>query len=825
MFRKSKTLKLLLVLCMVYTWIATPLEVFADEIVKNNDIVNTEDTGNNSLNNAVSTADDNLNGVATTDDGNMDNVVNDAALTNDGNIDDADNGVTTTDDSNMDNVINDAALTNDGNIDDVVNGVTTTDDNSLNDVVQNGDSGIEGIAPTTYSLGIPDDNDISNDLTTQDDEEKNNPVMRGNISGGNGAVEDDTSEFTIDINNVSMIEKNRYNLLRYGGEFNVTYVVSGGTDVSYELSDSEGNILVSAFGVDLTGMIDTSGITSYGTYTLKFTIDGTSHDDITLCYTVSDYFDLSYANDVDSIDKLIDEYNALYDTFSDEDKVALDNEHWLRNAYLKRTRLIFSNNGYIIVGHDSVGSDTLKGAFDEENATKVEVFKNEMETLFGDNADVIISGDIIKSGMTLKISYDVNNYFEYTLALKGDINGDGLINYSDIKYYYENLSNLTPGQWFVMNVNDDERVDDEDISRIAYWIQKGSFDDIPLGSEIMVNASLISSIKPGMKLAKGDEFDVSVRLSDLNDEVNFIRGMISFNSDLLELVIDRDSNKEFTVSDKFGKVDEDLFVSYENGEFIIVSTKPLAEDTDIITFRFKVRKNTDTDVSMDDITVMNSIDNIKVNPEFSSISVDVKNNHGYLNSLGSTVGHIKFDKDTTDYVMSVPYTTAQVSFYGMLAEDAWSNDLVTYKLTGDRTTVEISIVAGDGVVKTYRVTIVKEYPSVPVVVTTGTAVMEPNVRTSATVATRRNVNTYSDSSSDDVVISDDTTDDEETKEKVKKDDKKVVDSDDSEDDDSEESQSGSEKVIIIVLIVLVIIGLLYLIFKKDDDGNTTDMKR
>ena len=68
-----------------------------------------------------------------------------------------------------------------------------------------------------------------------------------------------------------------------------------------------------------------------------------------------------------------------------------------------------------------------------------------------------------------------------------------------------------------------------------------------------------------------------------------------------------------------------------------------------------------------------------------------------------------FDKDVTVYTLTVPYDTESVILSGSLEDITSTVDgLIEYKLTDDKTTANITVVAEDGTIKVYTVYIIKE---------------------------------------------------------------------------------------------------------------------
>lgn len=236
--------------------------------------------------------------------------------------------------------------------------------------------------------------------------------------------------------------------------------------------------------------------------------------------------------------------------------------------------------------------------------------------------------------------------------------------------------------------------------------------------------------------------------------------------------------------------------------------------------------------------------------------ISVNNN---LSSLNASVGafDLEFDKDVTVYTLTVPYDTEKVILSGSL-EDLLSTaeGFVEYELIEDKTTAIINVTAEDGTVKTYTVYIIKE--EAPVVQTpivyyysSNNYLKELEIE-GYDIDFDKLTNEYKITVKDDVTSLDikalaehnrarvqitgnegfkegenvvtitvtaENGDTREYKLAVQKDEKQEVVV------DTEKSSNTAEKIVIIVLIVLVVLGLLYLIFKKDEEEIETLVKK
>ena len=228
-----------------------------------------------------------------------------------------------------------------------------------------------------------------------------------------------------------------------------------------------------------------------------------------------------------------------------------------------------------------------------------------------------------------------------------------------------------------------------------------------------------------------------------------------------------------------------------------------------------------------------------------------------LSSLKASVGtfDIAFDKDVTVYTLTVPYGTESVILSGRL-EDVTStiDGLIEYKLTDDKTTANITVVAEDGTIKVYTVYIIKEAKPENVATPVTYYYSSNNYLKSLEIdgyeiTFNKETNEYKITVKSDVTSLDIKAIPEDSRarveitgnEKFKKGNNTVTITVTAEDGSTREykitankesekkealteiegNSNTAEKVVIIILIILVVLGLLYLIFKKDEQEVAT----
>ena len=245
---------------------------------------------------------------------------------------------------------------------------------------------------------------------------------------------------------------------------------------------------------------------------------------------------------------------------------------------------------------------------------------------------------------------------------------------------------------------------------------------------------------------------------------------------------------------------------------------------------------------------------------------DIDQINSLVNSNGILVykikGKDKVNKDIYEYNLYVDYRTTSITLEGLLGDKyATTTGFREYKLTDDKTVILIEVVSETGEVQTYKINVIKEYPStntstkqmslssnnylqtlkiegyeiefdkdkLEYEITVGSDVTSLDITAIAQLSSA-NVRIYGNDNfkeGENIVTIVVTAEDGSEKTytiKVNKESAKKVDADDN-DDQTEEDNGNVEKTIIIILIILVVIGLLYLIFKKDDDTPKTNKEQ
>lgn len=495
----------------------------------------------------------------------------------------------------------------------------------------------------------------------------------------------------------------------------------------------------------------------------------------------------------------------------------------------------------------------LDGIFDADNvgnAKKVSYYLNLIandsyfngfDATITDPYDNVVNPDsLIGTGMKLTLSYGGASLV-YTFVVSGDLN-DGVVTGEEVNIALNSVlgfQSLNAIEMYALDVNNDDVIDLLDITKIAGSINnKGWVNETNL--ETNINSSLKENSSNDEVIRVGDTFKVDYVLNGLTDKdisLNGIEGIIDYDRDVLDLVGISANNY----------LNEYSNYNYATGKYIYVGDELLNKDSVVLTFTFRTKMEQTTTIKVVEEKAAFDGDAINVN---SNSTIDIKidralSTNNDITSLNSSIGTFDkpFNKDVLEYTLYVDYWVKSVTLNGVLG-DKYASTLAfkEYTLTGDTTVITLPVVAENGDIKSYTINVVKVYPKSTnnylskleiegYEIDFNKDTLEYSIKVSSDVETlditavaedaSARVNIYGNSNFKEgenkvtvVVTAEDgsertytiTVDKEAKKEVVKEETK-----------EEENGNSQLEKTIIIILIILVIIGLLYLIFKKDDE--------
>ena len=495
----------------------------------------------------------------------------------------------------------------------------------------------------------------------------------------------------------------------------------------------------------------------------------------------------------------------------------------------------------------------LEGIFNADSITGVKVsdylnkiandeyFKGFNVTITDAYGYEVAPESLVGTGMKLTLSYGDASLI-YTFVVSGDVN-DGLVTGEEVNIALNSvleLQYLDAVNMYALDINKDGVVDLLDVTKMAGSIAYGSWVE-RVGYNDSVNSTLELNKSNNEVIRVGDTFKVDYVLSGLtakNIELNGIEGIINYDKDVLDLV-----------GISSNSLDDYSNYNYLTSKYLYASNKVIEKDSVVLTFTFKAKMEQNTNIKMTNEKV--AIDGTEVKL-VSNSDIDIKiaralSTNNDITSLTSSIGTFDkpFDKNVLEYTLYVDYWVKSVTLNGVLG-DEYASTLAfkEYALTGDTTVITLPVVAENGDIKSYTINVVKVYPKSTNNYLSKLEIegyelkfnkdtLEYSIKVSSDVETlditavaedsSARVNIYGNSDFKEgentvtvVVTAEDGSERTYTITVDKEAKKEVVDKNE---DNTEEEKSNNqlEKTIIIILIILVIIGLLYLIFKKDDE--------
>lgn len=573
----------------------------------------------------------------------------------------------------------------------------------------------------------------------------------------------------------------------------------------------------------------------------------------------SNVVEFTYTNDeiIDKVDFIKNvnfgvELFYNYTVLTDIEKESLGNEYKVLDNPLA---FIFDNLvsnvdvnvNYNLFDEDNryhvVYGDGLVGAFDElsdvytvgEVIEKLNIsLPHTTVSIVDKNGQKVSEESYVENGMKLVVNI-FGETLKYDLLVHGDVNG-GYVDTSDLNSLIDKVLNneITFYDTFNLDLNGDEVIDVIDISLLGVNIYDKNY-SLPQIDVIDTITSVIESDKD--ELFVGENFEVTLSLNGFDENyINALEGFVSYDKEALEL-------------SKVEVLDE-LFVGKNlDNRFVYASDEVFDKNEEsFVKLTFTALKEGTHKVLVNDLTLVS--DGVVVLTEEKTNEVEVLVNRALhtdasLKSLKSSVGYFDktFKSDVLEYTLYVDSYVNRVTLSGELNDEyATTEDLKEYVLTGDNTVISINVTAEDGTVKTYKVNVRKVYKSsnnnlkdiviegyeidffkdvLEYKITVGSDVTSLDITAlvedgSAWAKIEGNENFKEGENEVIITVYAEDGNAKTYKLLVNKEKAKVV-SPVVDDEKVEENKINTEKVVIIILIILVVIGLLYLIFKKDED--------
>lgn len=543
--------------------------------------------------------------------------------------------------------------------------------------------------------------------------------------------------------------------------------------------------------------------------------------------------DIITIEELDNNDVVINTIDYTYDASINYDK---NNDE----ALSELTGLSL-NNGYLYeeaIGYNNSDSVTsIKEIVDSLVNTDIELsIYDENNTLLDLTNEEVLNSQLKNN---YRVVFTRGTEVTYTVVVIGDNNNDNNFNEDDMKPTMNDYleGNKVLSMDVIKEDNDEEGLlTFEDIMRLNTELNPATSVDVN------INLGLVYGGLP-KEIYVGDTFklNVLVKSENASDYINGINALVTTGNNLKLTNVTYNSNL-------IGTFKENALVAagtdLTNGEVLLtLEFTAIAEGKDSITLSGSVAKNENIQGFESLVTEINVIRKISSNNNLSSLKA----------SVGTF--DIAFDKDVTVYTLTVPYDTESVILSGSLEDiNSTVDGLIEYKLTGDKTTANITVVAEDGTIKVYTVYIIKEAKPENVATPVTYYYSSNNYLKSLEIdgyeiTFNKEINEYKITVKSDVTSLDIKAIPEDSRarveitgnEKFKKGNNTVTITVTAEDGSTREykitankesekkealteiegNSNTAEKVVIIILIILVVLGLLYLIFKKDEQEVAT----
>lgn len=543
--------------------------------------------------------------------------------------------------------------------------------------------------------------------------------------------------------------------------------------------------------------------------------------------------DIITIEELDNNDVVINTIDYTYDASINYDK---NNDE----ALSELTGLSL-NNGYLYeeaIGYNNSDSVTsIKEIVDSLVNTDIELsIYDENNTLLDLTNEEVLNSQLKNN---YRVVFTRGTEVTYTVVVIGDNNNDNNFNEDDMKPTMNDYleGNKVLSMDVIKEDNDEEGLlTFEDIMRLNTELNPATSVDVN------INLGLVYGGLP-KEIYVGDTFklNVLVKSENASDYINGINALVTTGNNLKLTNVTYNSN---------------LIGTFKDNNLVAAGTDLKNEEV-LLTLEFTAIKE-----GKDSITLSGSIAKNENIEEFENLTTEVNvirkiSSNNNLSSLKASVGtfDIAFDKDVTVYTLTVPYDTESVILSGSLEDITSTVDgLIEYKLTDDKTTANIIVVAEDGTIKVYTVYIIKEAKPENVATPVTYYYSSNNYLKSLEIdgyeiTFNKETNEYKITVKSDVTSLDIKAIPEDSRarveitgnEKFKKGNNTVTITVTAEDGSTREykitankesekkealteiegNSNTAEKVVIIILIILVVLGLLYLIFKKDEQEVAT----
>lgn len=835
----SKFLKISLILCMIFSQLASPIKTLADELVPSYELKMELDTVNSSF---VLTSV----GAELVDGDNYILEINRSFEYADGKTNESENVTSYA-------LVSEDELTAGYNIlrdTFSYNGVSYVYANVYEIIDKTID--FTGYGNDDYQTLLEDTEKVTNimDTSFEDVVSYNDTSLTMEVVG-DGVLCDATDVNKCSVtNNVVEIKYTTENgNLNPNEKYHTVLMVNGVTSdlITEDLSVTSGSV-----SLDFSKMLP-------GVYTIEYEVRDKSNVEV-----ISNYVEITYTNEgvtdrVDFIknsevnDELFYSYTILNDTEKEElgsSYSYLDNPLAVIFDSVVSEKISDIHTSYNLLEEDNryhvVSSEYFYGAFNENSDSyKVSDVKSKLSNLLpyttvsvvDANGSVVSNNEFIQNGMKLVVTI-LGEKVEYDFLVFSDVDG-GYVETSDLSKLIDKVLNGDLSYYDSLNLDMDgnEKIDIIDISLLGFNIYTHEY-NLPV---TLVEGEITTVIgNSDEELRVGDSFEVLVSFDGFVDDdtvesyINAIEGYVNYDTDALKL-------------ESVECLDELFVGNYVNNRFIYASDETFAEnDETFIVLTFVALTEGTHKVSVSDVSLV-ADGYVLTSNDSNELELTVEralHTDASIKSLHSNVGRFnkKFDSNDLEYTLYVDSSVNKVTLNGELNDSyAKTDGFKTYSLTGDTTYINLNVTAENGSVSVYKVKVVKVYKSsnnnlselkiegydiefnkntLEYEITVGSDVDSLDITalvedSNAWVKIEGNDNFKEGKNEVRITVYAENGSSRTYKLLVnKKANESVI-----VDEEDKDSNINTEKVVIIILIILVVVGLLYLIFKKDDEDD------
>lgn len=406
----------------------------------------------------------------------------------------------------------------------------------------------------------------------------------------------------------------------------------------------------------------------------------------------------------------------------DKEKVYSSNSYFETILNNVLSSAVVELNSYNKINNEEISTLFTKGTIDHLEALDNRMTINSLLGLFNDDmlGDMVINTYLedgtkvgndtyLKTNMTVEII--INGYkFNYKVAILGNlVSNDGYIKHDDIVNIIDiaiNSSDLSNIYHLVSDINYDGKIDILDVTNLMNLLKNGG---IPFTSrENPIASNIQATLNPDKtEVRVGDEFELTLMVKNFgNNKISGLEGIINYDEELVEVL------SVLNINDWYGNIN----VINDNlaGKFLTSGYTELNDNTAVVTYTFRALKEGTARVYVDSLkAALNGVEVTLTSTTTNTVEVNVDralSSNNNISNIEFNTGKLdkEFDHNILTYTLYVGYYTNSINISGLLEDaNATTSAFKDYTLTGYKTTIELPVVAEDGSVKTYVITVIK----------------------------------------------------------------------------------------------------------------------